>query len=178
MSIVFQVSSDRRHLRGYYRLRESCFRRELGIADFDGSEEVQDRQGTILLALRGDDCLGGIRIADRITLPSQAEALDLNPERCCMWERFVIDPRVRTTQFMRHFCAHLVAASLAAGFRHAMVLSSLRNARFYRRYHSAIGVNFQIHRQVPHCATGAFSGLEHYLSVAHLREPAGLQMAV
>jgi len=32
-------------------------------------------------------------------------------------------------------------------------------------------VGFQIHRQVPDCAQGAFEGLEHYLSISHLTDP-------
>ena len=78
---------------------------------------------------------------------------------------------------IRNFCAYLIHYSRETGYHHAMVLSSLRNARFYRQCHSAVGVPFKIHRHVPHSAQGAFAGLEHYLSVAHLWEAQPVRVA-
>ncbi len=178
MSIEFKVTSDSRLLGQYYALRERCFRQELGLVGFDGSEDEQDRQGLILLALQDGHCVGGARISTHITLTSQLELLDLDQNTCCMWERFAIDPKVRTVYLVREFVTHLIQASLDRGFLNAMVLSSLRNARFYRRCHAALGVGFQIHRPVPHCAQGAFAGLEHYLSVAHLEQWQPMRVAV
>ena len=93
-----------------------------------------------------------------------------------MWERFVFDPAVRTVQMIRDFFTHLVAITKEVGFHHAMVLSSLINARFYRKFSTPLGVEYKIHRHVPHSAKGAFAGLEHYLSVAHLQnaQPLGI----
>ena len=178
MSIEFKVSHDSHVLGQYYALRERCFRKELGLADFDGSEEEQDRQGLILLALADGRCVGGARISPHITLISQLELLDIDEATCCMWERFVIDPALRTVYLVREFVAHLIDASRENGYQTAMVLSSLRNARFYRRCHTALGVDYQIHRPVPHLAQGAFAGLEHYLSVSHLEYRLPLRMAV
>lgn len=171
MSITFEICRDPRLLDQYYQLRQDCFRRELGLPEFDGSEEERDRQGQILIARIGDRCVGGARIAPGASVSSQLAELALAPEACCMWERFVIDPVVRTVQLVRDFCAFLIDASRSFGYHYALVLSSLRNARFYRQCHSALGVGFQIHRQVPDCAHGAFEGLEHYLSISHLTDP-------
>ena len=170
MSIEFKLTRDPRLLEQYYALREQCFREELGLPDFDGSEEHDDRQGQILLAVQGGRCIGGARISPTVSLKSQIQQLELTQGACCMWERFVFDPAVRTVQMIRDFCAHLIQFSRETGYHHAMVLSSLRNARFYRQCHSALGVGFKIHRHVPHSAKGAFAGLEHYMSVAHLQE--------
>jgi len=156
-------------LQQYYELRQQCYRDELGLPDFDGSEEEQDRKGQILLAVQDGRCIGGARISTTVVLQSQIQQLQLTQNTCCMWERLVFDPAVRTVQMMRDFCAQLIQYSLEAGYRHAMVLSSLRNARFYRQCHSALGVGFKIHRNVPHCADGTFAGLEHILSVATLQ---------
>lgn len=172
MSIEFKVSRDPVLLQQYYALRERCFRSELDLPDFDGSEEEQDRQGHILLALHEGRCIGGARISPRVAWSSQVEALALEQDTCCMWERLGVEPRLRTLQLLREFCANLICISAAAGYRHAMVLSSLRNARFYRQCHSALGVDFNIHRPVPHCAEGSFAGLEHYLSIANLDDHA------
>jgi len=178
LSIEFKVSTDSRALGQYYSLRERCFRQELGLVGFDGSEDEQDRQGLIVLALKDGHCVGGARISSHITLTSQLELLELDHSTCCMWERFVIDPAVRTVYLVREFVAHLIQISRDSGYQNAMVLSSLRNARFYRRCHTALGVGFQIHRSVPHCAQGAFAGLEHYLSVAHLEHWQPLRLAI
>lgn len=178
LSIEFTVSREQVHLEQYYALRERCFRRELGLEEFDGSEEERDRQGDILVALWEGRCVGGARVSSRISHPRQLELLGLDSELACMWERFAIEPGVRSLQLVHRFCASLVQFSRDSGFEHAMILSSLRNARFYRRCHSALGVDFQIHRPVPHCASGAFAGLEHYLSVASLQEVPALQLAV
>ena len=177
MSIEFKLTRDPGLLEQYYTLREQCFREELGLPDFDGSEEHDDRQGQILLAVQDGRCIGGARISPTVTLQSQIQQLGLTQGACCMWERFVFDPAVRTVQMIRDFCAHLIQFSRETGYHHAMVLSSLRNARFYRQCHSALGVDFKIHRHVPHSAQGAFAGLEHYLSVAQLRKAQPLRIA-
>ena len=170
MPIEFKLTREPHLLEQYYALREQCFREELGLPDFDGSEEECDRKGHILLAIQDGRCIGGARISSTVTLKSQIQQLDLTQGACCMWERFVFDPAVRTVQMIRNFCAYLIHYSRETGYHHAMVLSSLRNARFYRQCHHAVGVPFKIHRHVPHSAQGAFAGLEHYLSVAHLWE--------
>jgi hypothetical protein len=171
VSIEFIVSQDPELLEQYYQLRQACFRKELGIPDFDGSEDESDRQSHILLAVKDGRCIGGARISPNIPIEGRLpELADLEQEACCMWERFVLDPAERTVQLFRDFCGHLIEYSALIGYQYALVLSSLRNARFYRQYHSALGIGFQIHRSVPDCAQGAFTGLEHYLSVSNLQD--------
>ena len=177
LSIEFTLSRDPVLLQQYYDLREQCFQKELGLADFDGSEDRQDRKGCILLAVQNGRCIGGARISATVPLLSQIHQLKLRQHTSCMWERFAFDPEVRTVQLIRDFLARLIEVSREVGFHHAMVLSSLRNARFYRQCHSALGVEFEIHRQVPHCARGTFAGLEHYLSVSSLHDVEPLRIA-
>jgi hypothetical protein len=168
LPIEFRVCKEDSLLAQYYDLRERCFRDELGLAGFDGSEEERDRQGAILVAVENGRCVAGVRISPMVTLLSQVQQLGLSRESCCMWERFVFDPAARTISLIREFIAFLIETSRHFGYEHAMVLSSHKNARFYRRCHTALGVGYQIHRPVPHCAEGKFAGLEHYLSVSYL----------
>lgn len=177
MPIEFELTRDPHHLEQYYRLRETCFRRELGLADFDGSEEPVDRQGRILVALDNGRCIGGARISGNLPETRHLQPFNIATEACCIWERFVMDPGVRTVQLVRDFCAQLIDASRDSGFRHALVLSSLRNARFYRQCHSALGVPFEICGAVPDCAGQGFDHLEHYLSIANLHGVEPLQLA-
>jgi hypothetical protein len=177
LSIEFRLSRDPCLLRQYYDLRERCFREELGLPDFDGSEEACDRQGRILLAIANGKCVGGARISAEAPLQHQVNELEVNREACCTWERFVFEPAVRSVELIRGFCASLIEESRAMGYQQAVVLSSLRNARFYRQCHSALGVEFRIYRHAPHYARDTFAGLEHYLSVAHLQAAQPLRIA-
>jgi len=124
-----------------------------------------------LLAIRDGRCIAGARISDRVSGQSEIRKLGPGLRHCCVWERFVFDPEARSQQLKGEFCRQLIEASRQLGFHHAMVLSSLRNARFYRRCHSALGVPFHIEGQVPYCAGTSFAGLEHVLSVAQLHSP-------
>ena len=176
MSIVFELCEDAHLLDQYYQLRETCYQRELGIPDFDGSEEYQDRRGKIVLAHHNGQCVGGARISSYVPMREELDRLDLHPYRCCIWERFVVDPAARSLRMVRDFVDQMIQCSLNAGYHHAVMVSSMKNARLYRHCHSSLGVDFQIHHEVPGCAKGAFEGLEHYLSVSHLRsaQPARL----
>ena len=169
MTTTFEVSCDQRLLNQYYDLRERCYREELKLDDFDGSEEAMDREGDILLAHQGGQCIAGARIS-----PASSTALEL-PEllragrHYCVWERFAVAPEHRSLQLNRDFNAGLIECSRGLGYDRALVLSSLRNARFYRQCHTALGVEFEIRRPVPEISTGAFAGLEHYLSLSRLQ---------
>ena len=178
MSIEIEITRNEIVLGQYYALRERCFRAELGIPQFDGSEEERDRTGFVLVAHRANECVAGVRISGELVLPSLAHSLALDQSRCCMWERFVVDPKVRNVPLIREFIGHLVERSRELGYDHAMVLSSLCNARFYRRCLRSLGVDYAIKRQVPHCAEGSFAGLEHYLSVAHLQQTQPLSLVM
>ena len=176
MTVTFELSRNPRLLDQYYQLRETCFQEELGIPGFDGSEEVQDLRGQILVAHRDGQCIGGSRITSGAQLPGLLEGLEFPAENCCVWERLVLAPEVRSPEFARDYCDHLITMSQALGYRHALVLSSLRNARYYRQCHNALGVGFTILGATPDYAGGAFSELEHYLSVANLQDSPPLAM--
>ena len=176
--IEMEITRDEVFLGQYYALREKCFRAELGIPQFDGSEEERDRSGYVLVAHSDNRCLAGVRISPDLLLPSLAQSLTIDQSRCCMWERFVVDPSVRKLPLIREFIGSLVQHSRELGYDHAMVLSSLCNARFYRRCLRSLGVEYAIQRQVPHCADGSFAGLEHYLSVAHLQQTRPLSLVM
>jgi hypothetical protein len=170
MPIIFELTRNQELLQQYYRLREAAFREEIGISGFDGSEESADRNGRLLIAHWKGRCLGGARISSRKLGSGEYRELELRSMACCTWERLVLDPEIRTDQLARDFCSHLIDVSRVLGYEHALLVSSLRNARYYRRCHSALGVDFRIHRPAPEYARGEFAGLEHYLSVSHLAD--------
>jgi hypothetical protein len=178
VSIEFIVTTKHHLLEQYYALRERCFRQELGLPQFNGAEEESDRKGNILVAIKDGQVISGVRISGHISFPSQIESLELNSETSCMWERLVIAPSCRDAKFVSNFATQIAVTARNLGYQHAMVLSSLCNARFYRRCLSTMGFGYEIHRHVPHCAEGSFAGLEHYLSVAYLQNEQPMRLAV
>ena len=174
--INFEVTRDPDLLEQYYTLREHCYREDLGLRNFDGSEEACDRNGHVLVVHRNGRVIGGARSSSTVPSGERYQELNLNESICCVWERFVLDPIHRSVKLAREFLTHLIHISNLLGYQHALILSSLRNARFYRACHTAVGVPFEIHRSTPEFARDEFAGLEHYLSVAHLREVQRLRL--
>jgi hypothetical protein len=168
--IHFEVSREPELLEQYYALREVCFRKELGIPDYDGSEEEKDRTGHIVIAHKDGQCVGGMRISSQLPPHDHLQDLNVDARASCTWERLVFHPEERSVQFQRNFLANLIDICHKLDFKHALVVSSLRNARFYRLCHTALGIRFNIVRSAPEFARGTFAGLEHYLSVSHLQE--------
>ena len=182
MQVIYEVSRDPELLQQYYAIRQQCYRDELNLNGFDGSESEEDRRGHILIARSGRQCLGGIRISPLanereqlmladdhlLTLPSLMPQMGFRQGRHCVWERLALAPSFRSIKNNQDFCEHLIKASVMLDYDFAFTLSSLRNARFYKRCHSYVGIDYQIMRDVPVEADGAFSKLEHFLSVSHL----------
>ena len=175
MQVVYEFTTDPQLLEQYYQLREQCYREELKLPDFNGAEEPADRNGRILIARNGDLCLGGARITSGTSDESMSLSLnDLMPELglqkgpYCMWERLSLSKELREYNCQKEFCAHLVNASWNLGYDYAFMVSSIRNARFYRLCHSVLDVTYRIFNQVKCTPKGTFSQLEHVLSAAHL----------
>lgn len=175
MQVVYEFTQDPQLLNQYYNLREQCYRQELKLPDFDGSEEQADRDGHIFIARYGNLCLGGARISSNdtgeasVSLTKLMPELGLDPAPFCFWERLSLSSELREHKLQQEFCAHLINASWELGYGYAFMLSSLRNARFYRLCHSVWNITHQIFKQIKCAPKGAFSQLEHVLSAAHLR---------
>ena len=169
MAITIEPSRDPELLAQYFALRERCYRRELNLPEFDGSGELADQLGLVLVAHEEGRCVGGARIVPASLSAWGLPRLNTPLHQSCAWERFILDPDTRSVDLARDFCAGLIQHSYQLGYRQALVLSSLRNARFYRRCHSALGVDFRIEHSIPDKRQSPFRGLEHYLSVSSFR---------
>lgn len=169
MAIKIEPSRNPELLSQYFNLRERCYREELKLSDFNGSAELADQLGLVLVAHEEGRCLGGARIVPASLSAWGLPRLEVPLRQSCAWERFILDPHIRSVDLAREFCAGLIQHSYQLGYRQALVLSSLRNARFYRRCHSALGVDFRIEHNISDARRGQFSGLEHYLSVSSFR---------
>lgn len=166
--IHFELTRDPALLSQYYRLREQCFRLELKAQDFDGSEEAGDRTGHILVARTGDFLVGGLRIVPASPNSALPTELAADAGSICFWERLVCHPEQRSAQVSKDFLGQLIHHCRRLGYEYAAVLTSLLRARYYRSFHGALGIPFNILRPAPEFATGAFEDMEHYLSVSYL----------
>jgi GNAT superfamily N-acetyltransferase len=178
LSVLFESTRDPQWLNQYYALRNQCFKSDLGLPDFDGAEEVHDRQGHIVIARSEGQCIAGARIVSAASMAEQLTEFGLSSLDSCVWERFVIHPSFRGMGLGRDFCSALIEVSRNLGFNNALVLSTLRISRLYRMCHAGLGVEFNIRRAAPECAEAAFASLEHYLSVVHLHKRQRLRRPV
>ncbi len=176
MQISYEITKDSRLLNEYYQVREHCYQQELKLPSFDGSEEPEDREGYIFVAKNNDYCLGGARITDNVeallsnmSLCDLMLKLDMVPGTCCAWERLAVSHEFRDSRSQPEFCDQLVSASRSLGYDYALMVSSVKNARFYRLCHSMLNIPFKICSQIKCAPSGAFSQLEHVLSVAQLK---------
>lgn len=181
MTLKHELTKDPALLEQYYRIRETCFRRELGIADFDGSEDARDRRSQILIARDGKRCIGGTRITGHHPgslhpVPLQEEGFDLvaalpglrlAQTAFCQWGRLALDPEYRTTRVLRQYCNAMIDASRTLGFTYSLVVTDINRARLYKRLFSVLGYRYDIVRDVRIPAEAGFDGLPHLLGVGY-----------
>jgi hypothetical protein len=183
MSIRFEFSKDPNLLAQYYQIREACFRQQLGIDSFDGSEDVHDRAGHILIARDGDRCIGGARISgtapiNPARLPMECDDFILEehfPELTqqgisyCQWTRLALLPEHRTTEVLRAQCLALIKGSAELNYSYAFNVAGTIRARLYRRLHTTLGYGYEICNHISIPAEDGFTNLEHLLSVAAIK---------
>jgi len=182
MRLTCEITRDPDLLGQYYRIREASFRRDLGLPDFDGSEDERDRSSHILVARYGGRCIGGTRISGRhpgqtLPLPMEEQGLDLHASfpqlrlwenAYCQWSRYVVDPEFRTTAVLRQFSNAGIDASRALGYVCNFVVAGMARARLYKRLYSILGYRCEILPGIRIPPEPGFQGLPHLLSVAFL----------
>lgn len=182
MSISFEFTEDPRLLAQYYRIRETCFRQDLGLAEFDGSEDADDIEGQIVIARYGDRCVGGARIngtgpghsrrlpleSDDFVMGEMLPKLTLHDRAYCQWTRLCLAPDYRTGEILRGLVEAVILLSAALGYRYAFNVACRSRARLYKRLHAVLGYRYEICEQVPVPVENEFRHLEHLLSITHL----------
>lgn len=173
-------------LEQYYSLRERCFRRDLGVDDFDGSEEVFDRIGYTLLIIADNICVGGVRLNESTSeypylLPLESDGFMLRrvfPQlnelgiRFSQWTRLAVHDNFRSSEVIGNLAKHMSKMYRALGHDYGFNVSGSNRARFYRRLHSSQGHSSEIRKEVQLPVDGEFSHLEHLLSVVYVHEEA------
>lgn len=80
--IIYEFTQDRALLHQYYRLREMMYRKIYNSRDIKADEDLHDKLSYILIARRGNLCLGGCRLTVREgdemwDLPMETDAFKL-----------------------------------------------------------------------------------------------------
>jgi len=181
MTLECELTTEPALLEQYYRIRENCFRRELGIEGFDGSEDARDRRSHILVARVGGRCIGGTRITGRHPgslhpVPLEEEGLDLvsalpglrlAQSSFCQWGRLALDPEYRTPEVLRRYCSAMIEASRGLGYAYSVVVTDINRGRLYKRLFSVLGYHYDIVRGLRIPAEARFGGLPHLLGVGY-----------
>jgi len=182
MSLQFEITTDRQLLKQYFLIRERCFREELGLSGFDGSEDGWDRRSSILVAREGATVVGGMRITGRhphlpqllpiedegLTLQQVLPQLELSHHAYCQWSRLAILPDYRTTGTLRQFCAEMIDTSRELGYAFSFLVAGMNRSRLYKRLYSVLGYGYEILDGVKIPIEEGFNGLPHLLSVGYL----------
>ena len=182
MALSYELTRDPAQLEQYYSIREECFRRELGLGSFDGSEDVHDRRSHILIARDGDRCVGGVRLTGRapqtsVLLPLEEAGFDLdralpelrlNQASCCQWSRFALAHEYRSIETLLQYCSAMIETSRRLGHSYSLVVAGMNRSRLYKRLYSALGYRYEIVRGVRIPAEPHFDRLPHLLAVGYL----------
>jgi len=182
VSITFEFSKQESLLKQYYKLREECFRNELGLEAFDGTEDLFDQTGHTLIFRDGDSCIGGVRIngcslSTLSQMPLEHKGLDiaqmlpqlnLPVAPSCQLERFVLQPEYRNTDMLRAICRAQIRACASLGYHYAFNVTGIKRARLYKRVHSSLSYDYDIFDQVTLPVESGFAHLEHLLSIAFI----------
>jgi len=182
MSVQYEITNDPQLLGQYFRIREHCFREELNLPNFDGSEDAWDRRSHLLIARDEERCVAGVRITGRYPLlkgelPIEEEGLELKralphipvaQSACCQWSRLVVDPEYREWDFFAQFGQAIIRFSELLGFGYSVAVTGMNQARFYKRLYSSMGYRFEILQGIAVPAEEGFDGLPHLLSVGYL----------
>ncbi len=177
-------------LEQYYQIRQECFRQELGIRTFDGSEDDFDRSGCLLIALDQGRCVGGARLS--ISTPESPQLLPLeingfmlqelfpdiarNRESYSQWTRLALLPEYRTPALLQQIALMLIRQAKRLGCSYAFNVAGMSRARLYQRLHRIQGYNYEIIRDLKIPSEGSFIGLEHLLSVGYLKPQLSQQL--
>lgn len=182
MSVSFELSREPRMLQQYYRIREQCFRSELGVAGFDGGEDCYDGLSDVLVIRDGDRCIGGVRMLDPSKLPGHRlpfEAGDVDIRRYlsieqeplsqyCQWSRLAIDPKYRNKVDLLQFCNALTESAKNKGFLYSLYISEGIRTRLFMKLHKKLGFDYHILEDVEVPVENGFDQFKHLLSVARL----------
>ena len=185
MHLQFTLAPTASQKADYFRIRETCFRRDLQLEGFDGREDRWDGCSNLLIALDGSRCIGGVRISGRsapsdthmpsiplethsVPLPELLPDLALDGKSYCQPTRLAIDPRYRQPEVLNAMTRAMVTGSAALNYTLCVAVAGMGRSRLYRRIFHVCGYRYEIFEGVEVPAEPGFSDLPHVLSLGFL----------
>ena len=152
--VVYEFTQDRALLHQYYRLREVMYRKMFNTDQFDGEEDVHDKLSYILVARRGNLCLGGCRLTiregdEKWALPMESDSfklraifqdLPLDNERHAEISRFAILEDSGEEDIFYGLCKVMYDKVIDANIHYMFAKSTHTLARNWRLIANSFGV--------------------------------------
>lgn len=183
--VVYEITTDPFLLSQYYKLREDCYRQDLGIKGFSGSEEDYDKIGSIAIARVGRRVIGGARMV--MSLPNKRMKLPLEEENFIMKDlfpeleldkkgyfeigRFAVRTGYRDAHISRSIANVLFSNAILNDCFYQFIVSSLNLFRNHRMIVYRLGFSHELleHINVPTKSIyGQLNEIGIYLSVTYL----------
>jgi hypothetical protein len=185
MQLSFELTSHPLLLKNYYRIRESCFRKDLGLVEFNGGEDIFDRNGLTLVIKDGHHCVGGLRLTGNkehgpgflpveqggFSLKASCHELLAGDVNYCQWSRLVIAPEYRNKVDLVMLVDKMIGIAGSLGYSYAFFVSGKTQARFYKRYHNKVGYSYDVLDDIQLPVEPGFEGLPHVIAVSRVDQP-------
>ena len=154
-SVVYEFTQDRGLLNQYYGLRQRMYRNIFGSDSVEGGEDVHDKLSHILIARRGNLCLGGCRLTLRehdetwalpmesaqFTLREAFADLPLSRVRHGEVSRFTVMEDCGEDDVFGGLCKMVYAKIADSNMPYVFTKLSLPEAKAWRAAANSFGVN-------------------------------------
>jgi hypothetical protein len=161
--VVLEFSNNLMFRQSYFNLREKCYRADLGLDGFFGGWDHYDTAGNVLIARKGEEVVGGVRIIENLPggdtlLPLESEDfrlkniypdLGLETSAYCEFSRLAVE---RSSRVGGHLAKDIIVEATreakARGIRYLFAVSTPLQARCYRKVFRALGHDYIIDNSV------------------------------
>ena len=167
-NIRISTQNSRRHIEQYFAIREQTYKTAIG-ANFYAGEDENDSKSHIVLALAGDNCIGGIRITvsspeKPMTLPTECNVfqfskiygeLDFSNLTYCEATRLAILPDFSNGSVLpRLFEEATRFGTQELGVEMVFGRSASTQTRAFRTHYKNMGYDLIIRRDIKPPSTG------------------------
>jgi hypothetical protein len=144
--ITYEFTKDKGLLHQYYVLREQMFVNVWGLTHFSGEEDAIDKRSHILVARKGNQVVGGLRLTVKTPrlkagLPVEGEDFNLSKELPSLSlenlkygeiSRLVQLPEYTNTDCMVELCKNLRRKSVALGLQYVFCIAPKALCKRYK----------------------------------------------
>jgi hypothetical protein len=186
LRIIAHPSAQQRA--AYLDLRMRCYQHDLGLDRQAGALDRwdEDAHSHTLLALRGEEVIGGVRLSGVPNgavnnkaghTPAEQLGLDLHdalPQLAlhrhayCQSSRLAVAPAHRDAATLQAFCEAVISHSAQLGYRYVYSIAGMARSRLYRKVFRNLGLDYTIYTSVSVPPEPGFADLPHFLSVGCL----------